>query len=190
MVVYFLGRYGEDFKESSKWVSRAYYYLRRQEKRGFSREMIKGALLKAKWPFEYVQRALELERRHFVHQLITKLEVGVEELVLLLLIAIKFLDVFGFFPTDLGYIEKIISWTCLAYLLYKASLSGVFFGSRSARLDVAIIFAYFMLLFKDLVEVARLSIDGAYFLKPLYRFLLKNYQAYEVSTFLLAQLCC
>jgi len=179
----FLGKFGEEFKETSKWVNRAYIYLRRQEKKGFHREAIRNALLAAKWPLEYVQHAFEFERRHILHQIITKLEVGVEELVLLILVAIKFLDIFGFFPTDAGYIEKIISWTCMAYLLYKASLSDIFFGNKSIKLDIAIIFAYFMLLFKDLIEVARLSIDSAYFLKPLYRFLLKNYQAYEVSTF-------
>ena len=46
-----------------------------------------------------------------------------EEIFLALLILLAVLDFFEILPGDLDYVKKIISWTIIGYLIYKASLT-------------------------------------------------------------------
>ncbi len=75
----------------------------------------------------------------------------IEELVLTLLILLNVFDFFEYLPADLDYIKKIISWSALGYLLYKASLTRIFFNEKHAHIDIILILSYFMLIFKNLV---------------------------------------
>ncbi|RME78684.1 hypothetical protein D6774_00400 [Candidatus Woesearchaeota archaeon] len=79
-----------------------------------------------------------------------KIKMGVEEVILLLLIALAIGDFFEVLSVELDFLKKIISWTALGYLFYKASPSRILFGRRKKRLDVHIIFANFLLILKNL----------------------------------------
>ena len=52
---------------------------------------------------------------------------------------------------DLDYVKKIISWTALGYILYKVSLTKIFFNNRHKHVDLFLIIAYFMLIIKNIV---------------------------------------
>jgi len=87
----------------------------------------------------------------------------------LLLIGILFLNVFDFLEyinPDWDYVKKIVSLTALGYLMYKASLTRIFFGVKKKKIDGLIIGSYFLLSLKDLVSysqaiIGELKIKGA-----------------------------
>jgi len=83
----------------------------------------------------------------------------VEELILLGIIILNILDFLEVINPDWDYAKKIISWTALAYLIYKASLTKLFFGTRNKRFDFLLILSYFLLSFKNLVGFSRSAID-------------------------------
>tara|TARA_Y100000294_G_scaffold175696_1_gene196377 strand:+ start:1381 stop:2145 length:765 start_codon:yes stop_codon:yes gene_type:complete len=74
-----------------------------------------------------------------------------EELILAILILLNILDFFEILPADLDYIKKVISWTALGYLLYKASLTKIFFNNHYKYVDILLILSYFMLIFKNII---------------------------------------
>jgi len=75
----------------------------------------------------------------------------IEEFILFLLILLNILDFFEILPADFDYVKKVISWTALGYLLYKASLTKIFFNNHHKYIDVLLIISYFMLIFKNIV---------------------------------------
>lgn len=60
---------------------------------------------------------------------------------------------------DWDYAKKILSWTALGYLLYKANLTKIFFGSESKKIDILLIFSFFSLTFKNMLAYAVSSIN-------------------------------
>ncbi|MBN2567570.1 hypothetical protein JXB02_05815 [Candidatus Woesearchaeota archaeon] len=85
----------------------------------------------------------------------------IEELILIFLILANIFDFFEILPGDLDYVKKIVSWTALGYLLYKASLTDIFFSERRRGADLLLILAYFSLLFKDFILYAKSAVDEA-----------------------------
>jgi len=81
-----------------------------------------------------------------------------EELLILGIIILSFMDFFGEINPDLDLIKKSISWCALAYLLYRASLSEIFFGTKKKFADIMIIISYFFLSFKNILSHAGSSI--------------------------------
>ncbi len=75
----------------------------------------------------------------------------IEELLLIFLILLSISDFFEILPADLSYIKKIISWTALGYLLYKASLTKIFFNNSNKHIDLLLIISYFMLTLKNII---------------------------------------
>ena len=76
----------------------------------------------------------------------------VEELILIVLILMNVFEFLGLLPGDAGFIKVIISMTALGYVLYKVSLSDIFFGTRNQNLDFALIISYFLLIVNKFVE--------------------------------------
>ncbi len=84
----------------------------------------------------------------------------IEILILSSLILLNVLDFFGRLTPELDYIKKIISWTALGYILYKASLSNIFFGEKYEFFDVAIVIGYFTMVLKNFIHYARIVYRG------------------------------
>lgn len=105
------------------------------------------------------------------------------------LLVIIFLNIFDFFktvlPSELDYIKKIISWTLLGYILYRASPTKVFFGERHRKLDTAIIISYFLLVFNLLIAYAHNSLIEASLLREFFIFIIQHSLLIEQVTFIL-----
>ncbi len=124
---------------------------------------------------------------------IYKIDVGIEEFILIFLIILNIFDFLELLPGELDYIKKIISWTLLGYLLYKANLTKIFFGTRNKSMDFIIIITYFFLVFKNFIaytiatyaEVLEKGVES--FLYPLFNFFAANQgamaNAFEHYTF-------
>ena len=75
----------------------------------------------------------------------------IEEIILIFLILSDVLDFFDILPGDIDYIALVVTWAAIGYLLYKASLTKIFFNNQSKVLDIFLIIAYFMLVLKNLI---------------------------------------
>src|SRR3989338_2327055 len=75
----------------------------------------------------------------------------IEEIILIFLILSDVLDFFDILPGDIDYISLVVTWVAIGYLLYKASLTKIFFNNQSKVLDIFLIIAYFMLVLKNLI---------------------------------------
>ncbi|MCF7799215.1 hypothetical protein K9M74_04910 [Candidatus Woesearchaeota archaeon] len=98
----------------------------------------------------------------------------IEELVLIALILLNIFDAIELLPPTLDYIKKIISWTALGVLLYKADIIKLFTGIKRPKLDTVLIIAYFLLIIKNLVAYASGSTTKNAFLQPFYTFLVNH----------------
>jgi hypothetical protein len=74
-----------------------------------------------------------------------------EELILIALIILNILQFLEIITPDWDYAEKIVSWTALGYLFYRASLTRIFFGQRNRQDDFLIVAAYFFLTAKNVI---------------------------------------
>ncbi|MFP4523796.1 MAG: hypothetical protein ACLFO2_00575 [Candidatus Woesearchaeota archaeon] len=109
------------------------------------------------------------------------------DVFLFLIIVLNIMDFFEVIGPVLDYVKKLVSWSLLGHLLYKASLSRVFFGHRRPRLDIALVLAYFLLVVKNLVSYASVALrqeEGAGLLHEFYVHLVQHYAAYEWWTFM------
>ena len=84
-----------------------------------------------------------MEKKRIMHRL--------EEVILILIIILNVLDFFEILPADIDFAKKIISWTALGYILYKASLTKIFFNNQKMSIDILLIMSYFMLIFKNII---------------------------------------
>jgi len=82
-------------------------------------------------------------------ELATKIEVGIEEIILIALIAVSIVAMVALLPGDVMVIKKLVSWVGLGYLLYKIDLAELFFGEKRKWMDGLLIFSYFCLILKD-----------------------------------------
>ena len=106
-----------------------------------------------------------------------------ELLILIFLIVINFLDFFEVLPGDVDFVKKILSWMLLGYLLYRISLTELFFGNKHKGLDFSLIAAYFLLISKNLIGFAQVSAEEANVLAPLYEMILHNSVAIQTYSF-------
>ena len=84
----------------------------------------------------------------------------IEVLILTALVLLNVMDFLGLLSPELDYIKKIISWTALGYILFKASISNVFFGKKYPFFDISIIIAMFSMVLKNFIHYARIVYDG------------------------------
>lgn len=103
------------------------------------------------------------------------LEVGIEEVILLVIIILNFFDAFEILGSDLDFAKKIISWAALGLLFYKVKLSKLFVGRDDARLDLMLVFGYFLLTIKNLVSYAFVEFEEtSLFLEDFYAAIVHN----------------
>lgn len=108
-----------------------------------------------------------------------------EEFLLVLLIIMGVLDFFEILPGDLDYGKKIISWTVLGYLIYKASLTSIFFNHRRKMVDLLLILSYFLLIIKNMGEYMQTNLENFHFLHDFALFFVKYLFSLEAGGFLL-----
>ncbi|MCX6707616.1 MAG: hypothetical protein NT001_05765 [Candidatus Woesearchaeota archaeon] len=93
-----------------------------------------------------------------------KVEVGFGEIIILSLILIDILEFMNVLPYELNYVNNVVEWIGLIYLLYQADLTEIFFGYKDKKIDALLILSYFLYSF----------------LVPLYTFIMDH--AYELQT--------
>lgn len=113
-----------------------------------------------------------------------KVEIGIGEIIILALILVDILEFAGLLPYSLNYMDNVLEWAGLCYLLYKADLTEIFFGYKDKKIDVMLIIAYLLMIIKDFVVFSKASIESVTsvqysFIVPLYTFILDH--AYELQ---------
>jgi len=104
-----------------------------------------------------------------------KISFEIEEIILLAIILLNVLDALKLLSPELDYIKKIVSWTALGIVLYKAKISKLFSGQNKPWLDGILITGYFFLIIKNLVAYAIGSVaTTSTFMKPFYSFLAEH----------------
>lgn len=86
-----------------------------------------------------------------------KLGFYIEEIILAVLIFINILDFLELITPEWDYIDKLVAWVALGYLLYRVSLTKLFFGEKHKIFDGALIIAYFLMMMKNLINAAQLA---------------------------------
>ncbi|MEM3373653.1 MAG: hypothetical protein QXE31_00380 [Candidatus Woesearchaeota archaeon] len=90
-----------------------------------------------------------------------KIERFIEDFIIFYLITTKFMQYFGFisifekiglYREFFEFVDIIVSMTGLAYVLYKSSLSSIFFGTKNKFFDFFSIFFYFFLIVNKFIE--------------------------------------
>jgi len=112
-------------------------------------------------------------------------EQRIEEIILIFIILLNILDFFEILPGDLDYVKKIISWSALGYLLYKASLTRIFFNNKHKFVDIFLIVSYFFLIFKNIITYSRLNLEDFHLFYNFHRFILENAFFFEFYTFII-----
>lgn len=107
----------------------------------------------------------------------------IEEVILACLILANILDFFEILPGDVVYIKNILSITAMAYLLYRVSLTRVFFGKRAGETDLVIVLAYVLLIANKLIVYAWVAIEETKYLEELYRAIIDNSVFIETYSF-------
>lgn len=107
----------------------------------------------------------------------------VEELILIILILMNVFEFFGLLPGDAGFLKVVISMTALGYVLFKVSLSDIFFGSKNENLDFALIFSYFLLIINKFVEFSKATLEHSVYLKEFFEFIVSNAASIESFAF-------
>lgn len=81
----------------------------------------------------------------------------IEEIILVLVLLLNVADFFEVLTPTLNYVKAIVSWTALGYILYKVSLTKIFFGTINRRVDAALIMTYFLLIINKVMSYAHLT---------------------------------
>lgn len=110
---------------------------------------------------------------------------GWTDIFLLLIIFLNILDFFEIISSELDYAKKIISWTLLGYLLFRASPTKVFFGEQHKGMDTGIILAYFLLMIKELVWYANVALPDATSLQSFFSALVRHALPIEKVAFII-----
>src|SRR3989338_5159211 len=93
---------------------------------------------------------------------IHKIEHRIEELILLFFIIISILKFIDILPGDLDLLQRLMSWVALGYLVYKVSPTKLLFNNKHHFGDFFIIVAFFLLILKNLTQLA-FSLETKFF---------------------------
>ncbi len=100
--------------------------------------------------------------------------VGLEEAILLFLIAIEILDFFRIIPPFLEFIEKTLAFIAFSYLFYKVSLSRIIFGHKWKVVDALLVLAYAFLSAKSIFGFFLSASVEQSILSPFYSLIISN----------------
>jgi len=113
-----------------------------------------------------------MQKKRIMHRL--------EEAILILIILLNVLDFFEILPADIDFAKKILSWTALGYILYKASLTKIFFNNQKRSVDILLIISYFMLIFKNIIIFSSGIKDEFFVFYDFQKFILNNFPVLEL----------
>jgi len=87
----------------------------------------------------------------YLRKAIQHLGESVEELILLGIIILNVFDFIEIISPDWDYVKKILSLTAVCYLIYRASLTKLFFGTQHKKFDLLLLISYLALSFKNMI---------------------------------------
>ena len=90
----------------------------------------------------------------------------------ILIIVLSVLEISQIAPGDMEFFKEILSWVLIGFFLYYLSPTKTLFNSRNPRIDILIIFAFYIFAFKNLVH--SLSVNQYYLFDFLRKILLSN----------------
>ncbi|MBR9675883.1 hypothetical protein GOV05_02635 [Candidatus Woesearchaeota archaeon] len=100
--------------------------------------------------FNALQKRLEKHKdKGFFH----KIEFGLIETILILIITINVMDFLKILTPDLDFAKKILSWSLLALLLYEVNLEKIFYGKKSKYEMLIFLAANFLLMIRVFLDV-------------------------------------
>ncbi|MBU1976269.1 MAG: hypothetical protein KKG59_07745 [Nanoarchaeota archaeon] len=125
-----------------------------------------------------------------VRKVSTRIAFGIEDFIILFVIILNVLDFFEILPDYMDWIKKIVSWGILGYLLYKVSLTNLFFGVKNRFFDLYLILAYLLLMFKSILHWATVLLHEAttHWMKDFLGFLVYNQLALLYSSFFIGSI--
>lgn len=118
-----------------------------------------------------------------IHRFLDRFGPRIEELILVLLIALNVLDFFEIIPAELDYVKKIISWVVLGYIMYKIDLTNIFFGSSHRSVDLFLVISYLFLILKNFTAYAMISVNDSLYLTSFYELVALNASIIELAGF-------
>ena len=104
-----------------------------------------------------------------------------EDIAFILIIILSILDFFEMLPVEIDYFQKILSWTMMGYLFYKASLTKLFFGVQKKAADILLILTYFLFITNKFVGYALVSVKEKSLLKFFFFYIINP--KFELSSF-------
>ncbi len=81
-----------------------------------------------------------------------KIEFGVLELVVGVMMLIGIVGYFGHVSADLDWLDHTISFILFTYLFYKLNITSILFGQSKKALNALIVISFFLLFFKDIIS--------------------------------------
>ncbi len=109
---------------------------------------------------------------------------------------ISILEPIGIYSEVVDFIDIIVSFTGLGYVLYRVSLTDIFFGDRHKYLDIMLVISYFLLILNKFVEFSVLILkelcgdifctllnEDVHKLTPFFRLIAENGQNIEIIGF-------
>ena len=84
-------------------------------------------------------------------EVLKKLEFGMLELLVGLLMVAGLIGYFWFVPADIEWLDHTVSFILFSYLFYKVGITSLLFGHRSRNIEKLIVVSYFLLFFKDII---------------------------------------
>jgi hypothetical protein len=185
-ILVFFSRFGEESLHKEEKINQLARYAKQQYKLGRTPEDVRASLLLQGHTEEELDEALSLNAKNKMHHWLMRLEIGVEELILLFIIVLSVLDFLEILPGDLDFLKKLISWIILGYLIYRVSPTNILFGHKSKCVDIGLISGYFLLIAKDLVNFTRQFdvTSEVHFLRDLFLFINANSVVFETSLFI------
>ncbi|MBN2111815.1 hypothetical protein JW707_01820 [Candidatus Woesearchaeota archaeon] len=182
-IITFFSAYGYAEKEKLIEIGHLIKWAKRTRKKGYSWQGIAESLKRTRrYTEQQINTILDLASRP-IKLLVTKLDIDIEEGILILIIILNILDFARFLPGEVDFAKKVISWTILGYLLFRVSITRVLFGCRCRNLDIMLLTGHFMLIIKNVIEVAQTEFIDAGYLKDLYALIANNAQLLETTFF-------
>jgi hypothetical protein len=188
IIMGFFATFSEEIEHYNPKIQKLIVYIKHHFKNGFKTKHLKEKLLKEGYKEKNVIEALKLNAKNKFHYYAQKLEIGFEEIVIAILIILNILDFTEFLPGTADYIKKIISWSILAFLLYHVSITKLIIGIRKKWVDIGLIFAFFLLIMKNMVGFANAAFletaNQNAFVLDLYGYIIQNNQLFEIYFFI------
>lgn len=106
-----------------------------------------------------------------------KLEIGILEFFVGLLMVVGIIGYFYHVPADLDWLDHTISFILFSILFYHASVTSILFGQKNRKIDALVIISFFLLFFKDILAYTKEVVTHFTFLKfidGIYFFLAEN----------------